>query len=354
MARVFSGVQPTGEGPHIGNYIGAFRRWVDLQDTQDECFYCVVDLHAMTLPWEPKALAEGVRRTAATLIATGIDPERSVLFVQSDVAAHTELAWILTCLSRMGELGRMTQFKDKSRGSEAESIGVGLFAYPVLMAADVLAYRAERVPVGDDQRQHLELMRDLAIRFNRRFGATFPVPEALIGKQGARIMSLDDPTEKMSKSSTRPASTIGMLDDLASVRKKIARAVTDSGSTVAYGPDHPAVSNLLEILAGVTGESIPDLVAGLEGQGYARLKSDLAEAVVAVLEPFQARYAELMGDPAMLDKLLEGGAEKARAVAEPTMALVRQRVGQRRRAPEAPLKAPGRHEAPLKGPDKVR
>jgi tryptophanyl-tRNA synthetase len=236
----------------------------------------------------------------------------------------------------------MTQFKDKSRGSEAESIGVGLFAYPVLMAADVLAYRAERVPVGDDQRQHLELMRDLAIRFNRKFGATFPVPEAIIGKQGARIMSLDDPTEKMSKSSTRPASTIGMLDDLKVVRRKIARAVTDSGSTVAYGPEHPAVSNLLEILAGVTGESIPDLVAGLEGQGYARLKSDLAEAVVAVLEPFQARYAELMGDPAMLDKLLEGGAEKARAVAEPTMALVRERVGLRPYAPEAALKAPER------------
>ena len=272
--------------------------------------------------------------------------------MQSDVAAHTELAWILTCLSRMGELGRMTQFKDKSRGSEAESIGVGLFAYPVLMAADVLAYRAERVPVGDDQRQHLELMRELAIRFNRKFGPTFPVPEAVIGKQGARIMSLDDPTEKMSKSSTRPASAIGMLDDLATVRRKIARAVTDSGSTVAYGPDHPAVSNLLDILAGVTGESIPDLVAGLEGQGYARLKSELADAVVAVLEPFQARYGELMGDPAMLDKLLEQGAEKARAVAEPTMALVRERVGLRPRTPEAPLKAPDESTpAPLKAPD---
>jgi tryptophanyl-tRNA synthetase len=329
MARVFSGVQPTGEGPHIGNYIGAFRRWVELQETQDECFYCVVDLHAMTVPWDPKTLAEGVRRTAATLIATGIDPERSVLFVQSDVPEHTELAWILTCLARMGELGRMTQFKDKTRGGEAESIGVGLYVYPVLMAADVLAYRADRVPVGDDQRQHLELMRDLAIRFNHRFGETFPVPEPIIGTQGARIMSLDDPTEKMSKSSGRPASAIGMLDDLGSVRKKIARAVTDSGSAVAYGPDRPAVSNLLDILAALTGQSIHDLVAGLEGQGYARLKSDLADAVVAVLEPFQARYAELMGDPAMLDKLLDEGAERARAVAGPTMALVRERVGLR-------------------------
>lgn len=329
MARVFSGVQPTGEGPHIGNYIGAFRRWVDLQDLEDECFYCVVDLHAMTVAWEPEKLAEGVRRTAATLIATGIDPERSVLFVQSDVAAHTELAWILTCLARMGELGRMTQFKDKSRGGEAESIGAGLFIYPTLMAADVLAYRGDRVPVGDDQRQHLELMRDLAVRFNHRFGETFPVPEALIGRQGARIMALDDPSEKMSKSSGRAASTIGMLDDLQAVRKKIARAVTDSGSAVSYGPDKPAVSNLLDILAAVTATSIDELVAGFEGQGYARLKSDLADAVVAVLEPFQARYVELMDDPGMLDKLLSEGADKARAVSDKTMAVVRERAGLR-------------------------
>src|SRR4030081_460341 len=227
MARVFSGVQPTGEGPHIGNYIGTFRRSVPLQETQDECFYCVVDLHAMTVTWEPKALAEGVRRTAATLIATGIDPERSVLFVQSDVAVHTQLAWILTCLGRMGELGRMTQFKEKSRGGGADAIGVGLFVYPTLMAADVLAYRADRVPVGDDQRQHLELMRDLAIRFNRKFGETFPVPEALIGTMWAGIMSLDDPTEKMSKSSGRAASTTGMLATLTAVLRKIAPPVTD-------------------------------------------------------------------------------------------------------------------------------
>jgi len=331
VARVFSGVQPTGEGPHIGNYIGAFRRWVDLQETQDECFYCVVDLHAMTMPWKPDVLAEGVRRTAATLIATGIDPERSVLFVQSDVAEHTELAWILTCLARMGELGRMTQFKDKTKGDASESVGVGLFAYPVLMAADVLAYRADRVPVGDDQRQHLELMRDLAIRFNHRFGETFPVPEAVIGTQGARIMSLDDPTQKMSKSSERPGSAIGMLDDPKTVRTKIARAVTDSGREVGYGPDQPAVSNLLDILSGMTGRPVDELAAGLRGQGYARLKTDLAEAVLAVLEPFQERYGELMADPAMLDKLLDEGAEKARAVAAPTLGLVGERVGLRPR-----------------------
>jgi tryptophanyl-tRNA synthetase len=327
MTRVFSGVQPTGEGPHLGNYIGAFRRWVDLQDTQEECLYCVVDLHAMTKPWDPRALAEAVRRTAAILIAVGIDPDRSVLFVQSDVAEHTELAWILTCLSRMGELSRMTQFKEKGR-SEA-STGVGIFAYPVLMAADVLAYRAGLVPVGDDQRQHLELMRDLAIRFNNRFGETFPVPEALISRQGARIMSLDDPTEKMSKSTERPGSSLGMLDAPSVVKSKIARAVTDSGREVRYGPEKPAVSNLLDILSGMTGRPIPELEAGFEGHGYAKLKGDLTDAVVAVLTPFQARYQELMDDPGMLDQLLDRGAKRARAVASDTMRDVRERVGLR-------------------------
>jgi tryptophanyl-tRNA synthetase len=329
MARVFSGVQPTGEGPHIGNYIGAFRRWVDLQGAHDDCFYCVVNLHAMSLPWDPKVLAEGVRRTAATLVAVGIDPERSVLFVQSDVAEHTELSWILTCLARMGELGRMTQFKDKSRGADSASIGAGIFLYPVLMAADVLAYRADLVPVGDDQRQHLELMRDLAGRFNSRFGETFPLPEAVIGTQGARIMSLDDPTQKMSKSAERPGSTLGMLDPPDVVRSKLARAVTDSGREIRYGPEKPAISNLLDILGGVSGRSPVELEPGYEGQGYARLKADVADAVISVLEPFQRRYHELMADPPMLDKLLDGGAERARGVAHETMRVVRERVGLR-------------------------
>lgn len=329
MARVFSGVQPTGEGPHIGNYIGAFRRWVELQETQDECFYCVVDLHAMTLPWDPAALAEGVRRTAATLIATGIDPERSVLFVQSDVSEHTELTWVLTCLARMGELERMTQFKEKGRGKESASVGAGIFSYPVLMAADVLAYRAQRVPVGDDQRQHLELMRDLAVRFNSRFGETFPVPDALIGRQGARIMSLDDPTQKMSKSSERPAGTLSMLDSPGAVRKKIARAVTDSGRDVRYGPDTPAVSNLLDIYSGVTGRSVTELLVDLEGKGYAQLKGALADAVLAVLAPFQERYHELIRDPAQLDELLDRGAKRAQAVASDTLRDVRERIGLR-------------------------
>ena len=329
MARVFSGVQPTGEGPHIGNYIGAFRRWVELQDSDDECFYCVVDLHAMSLPWDPKALSEGVRRTAATLLATGIDPDRSVLFVQSDVAEHTELLWILTCLARMGELGRMTQFKEKGRGQEAGSLGVGLYLYPVLMAADVLAYRAGKVPVGDDQRQHLELTRDLAVRFNGRFGEVFPVPESLISGQGARIMSLDDPTQKMSKSSERPAGTLGMLDTPDVVKAKIARAVTDSGREVRSGPDKPAVSNLLEILSGVTGRSVPTLEAEFEGHGYAKLKGDLTDAIVGVLSPFQQRYGELMAQPAELDELLDRGAKRAQAVAAETLRDVRRAIGLR-------------------------
>ncbi|MGH2717362.1 MAG: tryptophan--tRNA ligase [Actinomycetota bacterium] len=329
MARVFSGVQPTGEGPHIGNYIGAFRRWVELQETQDECFYCVVDLHAMTLPWSPGALSEGVRRTAATLIATGIDPERSVLFVQSDVPEHTELTWVLTCLSRMGELERMTQFKEKGRGKESASVGAGIFFYPVLMAADVLAYRAGLVPVGDDQRQHLELMRDLAIRFNNRFGDTFPVPEAVIGRQGARIMALDDPTQKMSKSSEHPGGTLSMLDPPGAVGKKIARAVTDSGREIRYGPDRPAISNLLDIYSGVTGRSVPDLEQEMDGKGYAQLKSGLTEAVLAVLAPFQERYTELIANPDQLDALLDRGAKQAQAVASDTLRDVRERIGVR-------------------------
>ena len=322
-------MQPTGEGPHIGNYIGAFRRWVDLQHDHDECFYCVVDLHAMSLPWDPRVLADGVRRTAATLLALGIDHEASVVFVQSDVPEHAELAWILTCLARMGELGRMTQYKEKSRGEEAGSVGAGLFLYPVLMAADVLAYRAEVVPVGDDQRQHLELMRDLAGRFNARFGTTFPVPEGLIAEQGARIMALDDPMQKMSKSSERPGSTLGMLDAPAVVRSKLARAVTDSGREIRYGADKPEISNLLDIFAGVSGRSVAGLESDYAGQGYGALKKDLAEAVVAVLEPFQRRYQELIADPAMLDSLLERGAERASAVATETMATVRERIGLR-------------------------
>jgi tryptophanyl-tRNA synthetase len=331
MARIFSGVQPTGrDGPHIGNYLGAFGQWVALQD-QHESFLCVVDLHSMTLPWNPQDLRSGSRSVAASLIACGIDPERSVLFLQSDVSEHTELAWILTCLARMGELSRMTQFKEKSRGKEAGAVEAGLFAYPLLMAADVLAYRADLVPVGDDQRQHLELMRDLAERFNRSFGETFPVPEAFIPERGARIMSLDDPGEKMSKSSDRPTGQVWLLDSPETVRTKIGRAVTDSGREIHHTPDKPAISNLLEIFSGVTGKRLDELEQSYEGSGYSEFKNDLAEAMIDFLRPFQERYREVASDEAGVDKVLDLGAERARAEAVQTLALVRERVGLRRR-----------------------
>jgi tryptophanyl-tRNA synthetase len=329
VRRVFSGIQQTGrEGPHIGNYIGAFRQWVKLQDLH-ESFFCIVDLHSMTVPWNPQELRENSRRLAACLIASGIDPERSVLFFQSDVREHTELAWILTCISRMGELSRMTQFKEKSRGKEPGAVGTGLFLYPVLMAADVLAYRADLVPVGEDQRQHLELMRDLAERFNRDFGETFPIPEAFIPEQGARIMSLDDPTQKMSKSSDRPSGQLWMLDPPDAVRRKIARAVTDSGRDVRYGPDKPAISNLLDIYAAISGRSIGELEDEFVNGGYAEFKAALTEAIILFLEPFQIRYFELEQDEGKLDKILDLGADRAREVAHETLNLVRERVGLR-------------------------
>lgn len=328
MSRIFSGVQPTAEAPHLGNYIGAFKQWIDLQ-TQHESFICLVDLHAITVPWEPEELADRTTRLAATLLACGIDPERTVLFRQSDVREHTELAWILTCISRMGELSRMTQFKEKSKGEEGGSVSAGLFMYPVLQAADVLAYKADLVPVGDDQRQHLELMRDLAERFNRLFGETFPVPDAYIPEQGARVMSLDDPTAKMSKSSDRPTGNLWMMDPPDVVREKIKRAVTDSGREIKYGPDKPAISNLLDIFAIVSSMSPQQLVSQYEGKGYAEFKNGLADAVVSFLEPFQHRFKELMDDPGELASLIAGGAEKARLVADKTLEEVRERIGLR-------------------------
>ena len=329
MARVFSGVQPTAEVPHLGNYIGAFRQWVALQD-QHECFFCVVDLHSLTVPWDPRILAQRSRQTAASLIAAGIDPERSVLFLQSEVPEHTELAWILTCVSRMGELSRMTQFKDKSRNQDRDAIGTGLYMYPVLMAADVLAYRGELVPVGDDQRQHLELMRNIAERFNRAFGETFPVPDPYIPAEGARIMALDDPARKMAKSSDRPNNLIWMNDPPEVVRKKIARAVTDSGREVTASPEKPAITNLLTIYAAVTGRTVREIEKEYEGRGYADFKSSLSQSLVEFLEPFRRRYVEILDDPAQLDKVLDSGAAQAREAAGKTMRLVRGRIGLRR------------------------
>lgn len=329
MGRIFSGVQPTAEGPHIGNYSGAFSHWVSMQD-HHESFFCVVDLHAITLPWDPEELAGRTRKTAVSLLACGIDPDRSTIFVQSDIGEHTALAWILTCLARMGELGRMTQFKDKGRGQQPGSVSAGLFMYPVLMAADVLAYRADLVPVGDDQRQHLELMRDLAERFNRLLGETFPLPEALIPPQGARIMSLDDPKAKMSKSDFRPASNIWMLDSAEEVKHKVQRAVTDSGREVSYGPDKPAISNLLDIFSVVSGRSPRDLSSQYAGSGYAELKVDLTEAVVAFLAPFQKRFREFEQDRPAVDEILNKGADRARSLAAETLVDVREKVGVRR------------------------
>jgi tryptophanyl-tRNA synthetase len=321
---VFSGIQPTGF-PHLGNYLGAIRHWVDLQDDHD-AFFCIVDLHAITLPWDPKDLEERRLSTAAALLACGLDPDRSTLFLQSSVAAHSELAWVLSCVARMGELRRMVQFKEKSKG-ETESVGVGLFTYPVLQAADVLLYQADGVPVGEDQRQHIELMRDIAIRFNSTLGETFRVPEAWIPPSGARIMALDDPTQKMSKSAARPNSSILLVDPPEAIAKKVKVAVTDSGRDVVASDDKPALKNLLTILSLVEGVSVPDLEARFAGAGYGDFKKALAESLVAALEPIRVRYEELMADPAETGRLVAVGAGKAGERAAQTMDRVRSRTG---------------------------
>ncbi len=323
--RAFSGIQPTGS-PHLGNYLGALKNWVAAQD-EHETFYCIVDLHSLTLPWDPEGLRMRTLEAAASLYAAGIDPQRAVLFRQSHVAQHSELAWVLTCVSRMGELRRMIQFKEKSKGESAESIGAGLFTYPVLQAADVLLYQADGVPVGEDQRQHIELMRDLAIRFNAGFGPTFTVPEAWIPAAGARIMALDDPSQKMSKSSGRENSVINLTDEPSAVAKKIKSAVTDSGRDVISGPDKPALTNLLTIYSLVEGTTIQDLEARFADKGYGDLKNAMAEAVVDALRPIRERYLELMEDPHQTEALLAEGASKARAVAEATMEVVWERSG---------------------------
>jgi tryptophanyl-tRNA synthetase len=321
---VFSGIKPTNV-PHLGNYLGAFRHWVAAQDDTDG-IYCVVDLHAMTEPWMPTELNALITETAALLFACGIDPGRSIVFRQSDVAQHTELAWVFTCLARMGELRRMIQFKEKSKDA-GESVDAGLFIYPVLQAADVLLYRAHGVPVGEDQRQHLELMRGIAERFNSRFGETFVVPEARIPPVAARIMALDDPMQKMSKSSTRPNSMISLIDSPELIAKKFRSAVTDSGREVQAGSDKPALTNLLTIYAAVEGASLPDIEERFRGKGYADFKKSLGEVVAEALTPIRERYEQLTSDRAELDKLLAIGAERARGIAEETMRDVWARTG---------------------------
>ncbi len=323
--RVLSGIQPSAGSFQLGNYLGALRHWVALQESYD-AFYCVVDLHAITVPQDPEVLRESTLSAYAQLLAAGVDTEHATLFVQSHVPEHPRLTWVLECLTGFGEAGRMTQFKDKSARSGADSASVGLFTYPVLMAADVLLYQAERVPVGEDQRQHLELTRDLAQRFNTRFGPTFTVPEPHIVKATAKIYDLQDPTVKMSKSV--PAGCVLLLDPAATIAKKIKSAVTDSETEVRFDPAaKPGVSNLLTILATLTDRTVETVVKDYEGAGYGALKADTAEVVVAFATAFAARTDALLADPAELTRLMAVGAARASAVAGPTLAAAYDRVG---------------------------
>ena len=325
--RILSGIQPTADSFHFGNYLGALRQWVGLQEGHQP-FYMVVDLHAMTLPYDPKLLRERTYRSAAQLIAMGIDPEASALFAQSHVHEHTQLLWVLECLTGVGEARRMTQFKDKA-GKEGEgAASVGLLTYPILQAADILLYRPKYVPVGEDQRQHLELSRDLAQRFNHRFKKTFPLPEAYILESTGKIYDLQNPSAKMSKSSSSPAGIIELLDDPKVSAKKIRSAVTDSETEVRFDTEaKPGVSNLLTIFSELTGRPVEDIEKSYVGQGYGAFKVDLADAVVEFVTPFRERTLELMADRAELDAVLQRGAEQARAVAQATLDDVYDRVG---------------------------
>ncbi|WP_195575735.1 tryptophan--tRNA ligase [Paenibacillus sp. 1001270B_150601_E10] len=323
MKRVLSGIQPSGQLT-MGNYIGAMKNFVALQEDH-ECFFMVVDLHAITVPQEPAALREQSEQVAALYIAAGIDPSKAAIFLQSHVPQHAELGWMLTTLTNMGELERMTQFKDKAAGKE--SVGAGLFVYPSLMAADILLYNADLVPVGEDQKQHLELTRDIAGRFNHRFGDFFRVPEPYIPEVGARVMSLDDASKKMSKSNPNPGSFIALLDDPAVIKKKISRAKTDSEALVKYDPvNKPEISNLLGIYSHVANMSIQEIEAKYEGQMYGPFKKELAEAVASMIEPLQARYHEVRKSGELYD-VLRSGAERAQEVAEKTMDEVKKRMG---------------------------
>ncbi|WP_025688415.1 tryptophan--tRNA ligase [Paenibacillus zanthoxyli] len=323
MKKVLSGIQPSGSLT-LGNYIGAMKNFVKLQE-EYECYFMVVDLHAVTVPQEPASLREQSEAVAALFIAAGIDPARSNVYLQSHVPQHAELCWLMTTLTSMGELERMTQFKDKSSGKD--TVGAGLFVYPALMAADILVYNADLVPVGEDQKQHLELTRDLAGRFNHRYGEFFTIPEPYIPKVGARIMSLDDGTKKMSKSNPNAGSYIALLDPPDVIRKKISRATTDSGREVVYDPaNKPEISNLMSIYAECSGLSLAEITGRYEGQMYGGFKKDLAEVVVAALEPLQERYHEIRSSGAITD-ILASGAERARAVASVTLQGVKDRMG---------------------------
>jgi tryptophanyl-tRNA synthetase len=330
--RLFSGMQPTSDSLHVGNYVGALLQWRELQSSHDALF-CVVDMHAITVPQDPATLREQTRRTAAQYIAAGIDPERSTLFIQSHVPAHAQLAWVLNTLTGFGEASRMTQFKDKSAKQGADAATLGLFAYPTLMAADILLYQAESVPVGDDQRQHVELTRDLAGRFNSRYGQTFVVPEAAILKETARIYDLQTPESKMSKSAATDSGIVWMLDEPSRTAKKIKSAVTDTEREIRFDRGAKAgVSNLLTILSAFTGTTVAALEEKYTGRGYGDLKKDVAEVVVETFTPIRARTLELLDDPAELDRVLAGNAERADAIAQSTLDTVYDRIGFVRRA----------------------
>ncbi|GKS13660.1 tryptophan--tRNA ligase [Paenibacillus chitinolyticus] len=323
MKRVLSGIQPSGQLT-LGNYIGALRNFVKLQN-EHRCYFMIVDLHAVTVPQEPAALKEQTESVAALYLACGIDPAKASVFLQSTVKEHAELGWLLTTLTYIGELERMTQFKDKSAGKE--SVGAGLFTYPSLMAADILLYNADLVPVGEDQKQHLELTRDLAARFNHRYGDTFTIPEPFIPEVGARIMSLDDASKKMSKSNPNPGSFIAMLDEPSVIRKKLSRAVTDSGREVKFDPKNkPEVSNLMGIYSQCADMTVAEVEARYEGQGYGAFKKDLAEVVVAALEPIQQRYREIRESGELYDVLRKGAAEASELAGE-TIKQVKERMG---------------------------
>jgi tryptophanyl-tRNA synthetase len=321
--RIFAGIQPTG-AKHFGNYSGGFRQYAQTQERGD-AFFCVVDLHSITVDYDPADLRERTLDLAALLFATGLDPERSTVFVQSHVSAHAEAAWLLSAVTSFGELGRMTQFKDK--GERQEFVSAGLYTYPVLMAADILLYQTDLVPIGDDQRQHLELARDVAERFNARFGETFRIPAGVYPETGARIMDLQDPTRKMSTTGSSPQGALLLLDPPELIRKKLRAAVTDSGGEVRRGEDKPGVANLIDIMSVASGEPAELIEERFAGAGYGRFKDELADAVIGLLEPVQQRYGDLRDDPVELARLLALGAGKAQEVAAPTLSAMYERMG---------------------------
>ena len=322
--RIFSGIQPTG-AKQFGNYSGGFRQYAATQE-EGEAFFCIVDLHSITVSHDPNELRESTLDLAAMLFATGIDPERSTVFVQSHVSAHAEAAWLLSSVASYGQLGRMTQFKEKSE--QHDFVSAGLFTYPVLMAGDILLYQTDLVPIGDDQKQHLELTRDIAERFNSRYGETFKLPEGRFAETGGRIMDLQEPEKKMSTTAGTPQGTVLILDEPDTIRKKVRSAVTDSGTDVRYDPDaKPGISNLLEIMSVATGEPIPELEARYDSGGYGQFKSDVGEAVVTLLDPIRTRYEELRADESELRTLLARGADKARETSGPTLDQIYERMG---------------------------